>query len=123
MMDMVGEEIATYKSMSMEKTRREKKRYSEEFRRNAVALTESSEEPLVKIAAQLGVSHWNLRDWRKVYGKAATGRKAGKAVGSGDAASELARLRRENESLKARCDVLKKALGILAEPSGNVTRA
>lgn len=122
-MDMVGEEIATYKSKSMEKTRREKKVYSEEFRRNAVALMESSEEPLVKIAAQLGVSHWNLRDWRKVYGKTGTGRKAGKAAGSEDTTSELARLRRENESLKARCDVLKKALGILAETSGNATHA
>jgi len=123
LMDMVEEEIATYKSMKMEKTKQEKKRYSEEFRRNAVALMESSEEPLVKIAEQLGVSHWNLRDWRKQYGKAVSGRKAGKGAGSAEAASELARLRRENESLKVRCDVLKKALGILAEPSGNATRA
>jgi len=122
-MDMVGEEIATYKSMKMEKTKQEKKRYSEEFRRNAVALMESSEEPLVKIAEQLGVSHWNLRDWRKQYGKAGSGRKADKGAGSAEAASEMARLRRENESLKARCDVLKKALGILAEPSSNATRA
>jgi len=122
-MDMVGGEIATYNIMNMEKTKREKKRYSEEFRRNAVALTESSEEPLVKIADQLGVSHWNLRDWRKVYGKTGAGRKAGNTAGSEEAASELVRLRRENESLKARCDVLKKALGILAEPSGNATRA
>ena len=120
-MDMVDEEIATYKSMKMEKTKQEKKRYSEEFRRNAVALMESSEEPLVKIAEQLGVSHWNLRDWRKQYGKAGTGRKVGKAAGSKEEASELVRLRRENESLKARCDVLKKALGILAEPSRNAS--
>jgi len=40
-----------------------------------------------------------------------------------EAQREMTRLRRENESLQARCDVLKKALGILAEPSGNATRA
>jgi hypothetical protein len=36
---------------------------------------------------------------------------------------EMARLRRENQSLQARCDVLKKALGILAEPSASASHA
>jgi len=36
---------------------------------------------------------------------------------------EMTRLRRENESLQARCEVLKKALGILAQPSANASRA
>jgi hypothetical protein len=35
----------------------------------------------------------------------------------------MTRLRRENERLQARCDVLKKALGILCEPPANATRA
>ena len=36
---------------------------------------------------------------------------------------EMTRLRRENQSLQTRCDDLKKALGILAEPAGNAPRA
>ena len=107
------------KSMNQAKPKRVKRKYDEEFRRNAVALVESSGRPLSEIAAELGVSHWNLRDWIK-------GRHRRQAVPAASAAEiqrELARLRRENEKLQARCEVLKKALGILAEPSPNATRA
>jgi len=106
-------------SMNEPKPKRVKRQYDEEFRRNAVALVESSGRPLSEIAAELGVSHWNLRDWTK-------GRDHKRAVPPATAQEvqrEMTRLRRENESLKARCDVLKKALGILAEPSGSGTRA
>ena len=101
------------------RNRRVKRSYDEAFRREAVALVESSDEPLAEIAKKLGVSHWNLRDWRRLYGKA----RSSKAAKLCDMSSELGRLRREVESLKAQRDVLKKALGILAEPSSNATRA
>jgi transposase len=103
------------------KGKREKRVYEEAFRREAVALLQSSDEPLVQIAAQLGVSQWNLRDWRKRYGDSGGSRKAGSSAAA--AQSELARLRREIQSLKAQRDILKKALGILAEPSNNASRA
>jgi transposase-like protein len=45
--------------------KREKLAYDEAFRREAVALLQSSPEPLSELAARLGVSHRNLRDWRK----------------------------------------------------------
>jgi transposase len=105
--------------MNQAKPKRVRRQYDEEFRRNAVALVESSGRPLSEIAAELGVSHWNLRDWTK-------GRQHKRAVPPASAQEvqrELTRLRRENEQLQARCEVLKKALGILAEPSPNATRA
>jgi hypothetical protein len=69
------------------------------------------------------VSHWNLRDWRERYGSQARGTKGGQRAGAQpDLSGEVARLRKENASLQARCEVLKEALGILAEPSGNATR-
>jgi transposase len=101
------------------KNKREKRVYDEAFRREAVALLQSSDEPLVQIAAELGVSQWNLRDWRKQYGDSSGSRKPGKTA----AQSELERLRREIQNLKTQRDILKKALGILAEPSGNASRA
>jgi len=104
--------------MSEEKTKRKKRRYDEEFRRNAVALVKSSGRPLKEIAAELGVSHWNLRDWSKPNRKAAV-----PAANPQQIQREMTRLRRENESLQARCDVLKKALGILAEPKDSATSA
>jgi transposase len=108
--------------MKEKNNKREKRVYDEAFRRDAVALLQSSDEPLVQIAAELGVSQWNLRDWRKQYGDSNGGRKLSKSVAVA-VQSELARLRRENQNLKAQRDILKKALGILAEPSGNASRA
>ncbi len=116
---MVGQGGATYESMSEPKPKRTRRHYDEEFRRNAVALCASSGRPLKEIAAELGVSHWNLRDWTKGGER----KKAAPPATAEEAQREMTRLRRENESLKARCEVLKKALGILAEPSGNATRA
>lgn len=104
------------------KDKREKRIYDEAFRREAVALLQSSDEPLAQIAAQLGVSQWNLRDWRKQYGDSSGRRKPGQSAAA-RVQAELARLRRENQNLKTQRDILKKALGILAEPSGNASRA
>jgi transposase len=104
------------------KSKREKRVYDEAFRREAVALLQSSDEPLAQIATELGVSQWNLRDWRKQYGDSSGSRKLGKTSAAA-AQSELARLRREIQNLKTQRDILKKALGILAEPPGNASRA
>ena len=76
----------------------------------------------MQIAAELGVSQWNLRDWRKPYGDSRGSRKPGKTSAAA-VQSEMARLRRENQNLKAQRDILKKALGILAEPSGATLHA
>jgi hypothetical protein len=66
-----GEEVGNDATMNDEKqTKRQKRFYDEAFRREAVALMEGSGETLAQIAAKLGVSHWNLRDWRKRYGAA-----------------------------------------------------
>ena len=106
-------------SMNEPKPKRIKRQYDEAFRRNAVALVESSGRPLSEIAAELGISHWNLRDWTKRHGR----NQPRPAATPAEVQREMARLRRENESLQARCDVLKKALGILAEPSPSASHA
>ena len=105
--------------MNQPKAKPPQHRSDEEFRRTAVALVESTWEPLAEIATELGVSHWNLRDWINLYGR---GRSA-KPVEPQELEREIARLRRDHESLRAQRDVLKIALGILAEPSGNASRA
>jgi transposase len=106
-------------SMKEPNRKRIKRQYDESFRRNAVALVESSGRPLSEIAAELGVSHWNLRDWTKKHGR----NKPKPAATPAEMQREMSRLRRENEKLAARCEILKKALGILAEPSANASRA
>ena len=118
-MDMIGEAEQATGSMNEPKPKRIKRQYDDTFRRNAVALVESSGRPLREIAEELGISHWNLRDWSKGKHR----KRPVPAATPDEMQREMSRLRRENESLKARCDVLKKALGILAEPSGNATHA
>jgi transposase len=105
--------------MNETRSKQTRRRYDEVFRRNAVALLESSGRSLKEIAAELGVSQWNLRDWTKKHGR----NKPTPAATSAELQRELSRLRRENESLAARCEVLKKALGIFAQPSPNASHA
>jgi transposase len=106
-------------SMNEPKPKRVRRYYDEAFRRNAVAVVESSGRSLKEIALELGISHWNLRDWTKKHGR--NQRKP--AATPAEMQREIARLRRENESLSARCEVLKRALGILAEPSAKASGA
>ena len=106
-------------SMNEPKPKRVRRHYDDEFRRNAVALCANSGRSLKEIAAELGVSHWNLRDWTKGHNR----QKPVAAASAQELQREMARLRRENEKLQARCEVLKKALGILAEPSPSASPA
>ncbi len=92
------------------KVKRTRRRYDEAFRREAVALVERSGQPLSEVAAQLGITHWNLRDWIPIYGQRSTVRQL---------EARVQRLEKENARLRHQGDVLKKAMGILAEPSRN----
>ena len=94
-----------------------RRHFDEAFKRDAVALLLQGDKPLKALARELGVSHWNLRDWKRLYGPPAPVRSAEILQ------AELRALRRENEHLRAQRDILKKTLGILAEPSPNATRA
>jgi transposase len=94
-----------------------RKQYNEQFRRNAVALVETTGRPLSELAEQLGVTHWNLRDWLKRYGK-----KGARTTPADELRAAIVQLQQENEKLRAERDVLKKAMGILATPKPSVTR-
>jgi len=95
------------------------KHYDEVFKRDAVALLESGR-PLKKLAAELGVCAVSLRGWRDRYAKTLT--KA--APQSLEAAQmEVRQLRQEVADLRRQREILKKTLGILAEPPCSDTSA
>ena len=101
----------------MAKTRRE---FTPEFKREAVALLESSGRPQMQIAAELGIQPSMLRQWRAAVNGDALRTRAvgppGSPVSSpSDQAAEIARLRRELDRTRTERDVLKKAIGIFAE--------
>jgi transposase len=90
-----------------------RRNFDEAFKRDAVALLAKADKPIKQLAQELGVSHWNLRDWKKCYGPPAP-------IRSHDVLeAELRALRRENERLRVQRDILKKTLGILVEPGAN----
>jgi transposase len=89
-----------------------RRQFTDEFRREAVALLVSSGRPLLQIASELGISPSMLRNWRNRN----EGRNAGSALrltpvptphSGSDSASEISRLRRENDRLRMERDILK----------------
>lgn len=102
----------------MPKTRRE---FSPEFKRETVALLESSGRPLMQVATEVGISPSMLRNWRAAVRGGSARSRAAASPGSAslpspaDQASEITRLKRELDRTRMERDVLKKAIGIFAE--------
>ncbi len=103
---------------SLEKTpaKAKRKQYDEAFKRSAVELLLSSGKPVTQIARELGVSQWNLRDWKERYGPVPA------PQSQADLAAENRQLREELLRVQLQRDILKKTLGILSEPSGKGLR-
>ena len=92
-----------------------RRRFTAEFRAEAVALLESQRAlgvPLSKIAAQLDVGPDLLRTWAKALGSALA---VVRAPANESDAAELARLRREVALLRQERDFLKKAAAYFAQ--------
>ena len=90
-----------------------RRHFTDEFKREAVALLVSSGRPLSRIAGELGIAPSMLRNWRNGSG----GRDAGPARhpipasaphSAPDPAAEISRLRRENDRLRMERDILKR---------------
>jgi transposase len=101
----------------MPKTRRE---FSPEFKREAVALLESSGRPLMQVATEVGISPSMLRNWRALVRGGTVRSRATASIISpmpspADQASEITRLKRELDRTRMERDVLKRAIGIFAE--------
>jgi transposase len=93
----------------------ERRQFTDELKREAVALLASSGGPLLQIAGELGISPWMLRNWRNRRER----RDAGSAAALPcipDPAAEISRLCRENDRLRLERDILKKAVAIFSEP-------
>ena len=91
-----------------------RKRYSREFKIEAVRLVEQSDEPLAVIAKELGIKRNLLYQWRQALsskGDASfpgSGRQRGRE-------EENARLKRELAKIKEERDILKKAATYFAK--------
>ena len=98
------------------------KKYDAEFRQNTVDMVLTSGKSLKVLSRELGVSDVTLRTWRNAHLKAMEGlgeRSPGGAGGAtpGDLVEEIRRLHKELDRVSRQRDILKKAMGILSEPS------
>ncbi len=89
----------------------ERRRYTEEFKGEAVRLMERSGKPIAQIARDLGVNDNNLYRWRSLYGSQPQSTSNGSMA---EMEAELKRLRREVEVLRQERDILKKAMSIVS---------
>jgi transposase len=91
------------------------KRYSEEFKRDAIALARSSDKTITEVARDLGVSPESLRGWVK---RDRIDRGQG---GAGELTSaereELRQLRKQNAEQQKTIEILKKAAAFFAKDS------
>jgi len=114
----------------MNKTTTTKRTFDEQFKRDAVALLEGGRKA-AQLARELGISPWNLRDWRERYGTGVAVERQPEArsarlasvggPGAVAAAVEIAALRRELGAIHRQNDILKKALAIVAQQEGSDT--
>jgi transposase len=96
-----------------------KRRYDEAFKRAAVELLVNSGKPIKQIAAELGVSIWNLRDWKRRFLPAEP--KPTRSLEQAEAENRA--LREELQRVKSQRDILKKTLGIISAPPDNGSNA
>ena len=90
---------------------RTRRRFTGEFKTEAVRLLEESGRPLQAVAEELGVHANQLRGWRNEH--LAAGPAEALARQKAEAA-ELARLRRENKRLEQENEILKRAAAFFA---------
>lgn len=97
---------------------RKRKRYTSEFKLEALRLVRESGMPVTQIARELGIQADLLHSWKRQAEKAADAKDAfpGNGVVSAEAA-ENQRLRRELERVTQERDFLKKAAAYFAQES------
>ena len=94
-----------------------RKKYTSEFKREAVRLMESSEKPPADLARQLGVRRNQLYKWKEQMDR--RGSEAFPGIGRRSAqGDEVARLNWKLERVKEERDILKKAAAYFAKELG-----
>lgn len=88
-----------------------RRQYSEEFKKDAVSHSLTSEKTVEEVARDLGIAHSNLRRWRAQYSK--NGELAFPGKGKQRLTpqeEEIRRLKKELYEVQQERDILKKAL-------------
>ncbi len=93
--------------------RRAYRRFSKEFKLEAIRLAEESGKPTAQVARELGIRVNQIGKWRKQLEEQQTGTPSDKGR-QGDLDTELKRLRRELADAREENEILKKAAAYFA---------
>lgn len=89
--------------------KRKYRRYSEDFKEEAVKLSFSSDKTLEQIASELGVDYKNLCNWRRIYKSKRSG---GTSI---EERNQIKIMEKEMKELRLERDILKKAAAIFSQ--------
>ena len=93
-----------------------RRQYSEEFKKDAVSHSLTSEKTVEEVARDLGIAHSNLRRWRAQYSKRGELAFPGKGKQRlTPQEEEIRRLKKELYDIRQERDILKKALAIFTK--------
>ncbi len=87
-----------------------RRKFTNEFKLEAVKLAERGETPIAQVGGELGLHENVLRNWMKLYGKRSDGGRL-----TPEEHEELIRLRREVRRVTEERDILKKAVSIFSK--------
>ncbi len=90
--------------------KRTRQNYTEDFKRDAVALVTDQGYKVSEAARSLGIGDGVLRRWRREFEEETSGARLGT-----DEREELKRLRKENRMLRMEKEILKKASAFFAK--------
>lgn len=92
------------------------RRYTREFKIEAVRLSEADERPVAEVARELGIHPNNLYKWRAQFAEEGEAAFPGKGHASADD-EEKRQLRRELARVRQERDILKKAVAFFSRES------
>lgn len=95
--------------------KRQRRRFTKEFKTEAVELALRSSKPMVEIAGDLGIRPELLYRWKSEYKANKENAFPGSGHLSDPEEEKIRRLERENISLQEERDILKKALAIFSK--------
>jgi transposase len=91
---------------------KKRRRFDESFKRQAVEHWRNSGRTRKQVAEELGINHWQLREWARQLKPAPVTTSMTKA----ELEAENQRLQQELAQVREQRDILKKTLGILSKP-------
>jgi len=95
-------------------SRRTRRKFTDEFKRDAVALVIDEDRKIVDVAESLGIGEGTLGNWVR-QARIDRGERAGVSTSERE---ELVELRRENARLRMERDLLKRATAFWVKESG-----